>query len=566
MNQCAINLNSIGKNVCNAGIVSCGNSVDCIVDTSSVFFGCRFPQVENGIFMGENMLQVQNLTITQKRDNHILLENLSFCLNDGEKAALIGEEGNGKSTVLKWIYDPSLVEAYADAEGTVKTDSLLGFLPQELSKDDASQPIADWMEAACDLSRLPIRNVIRVLCELGLEHDLLYETRTMKTLSGGERIKLQLASLLLRECDVLLLDEPSNDLDLAAITWLETFLQHTEKTVLYVSHDETLLERTANQLIHIELVRRKQIPRVTVARMPYRQYIDDRERRFSHQRQIADFEHSEFRKKKERYLSVYQAVEHAQNNVSRSDPGTGRLLKKKMHTVQALGKRLEKEYEQLTERPEAEWAILPKFEEGVFVKNGKTILDDRRDQLIADGKILARKIHLRIVGPERIAIIGQNGCGKTTLLKAIAKELEGRKDLSVGYMPQNYEDALFAGYSPVEFLAPNGDKESVTRARLYLGSMKYTTEEMEHPVSDLSGGQRAKILLLRMILDRNNVLLLDEPTRNFSPLSAPAVREMLRSFQGAILAVTHDRKFLQEVATSVYELQETGLKLISRKE
>ena len=134
-----------------------------------------------------------------------------------------------------------------------------------------------------------------------------------------------------------------------------------------------------------------------------------------------------------------------------------------------------------------------------------------------------------------------------------------RTDLSVGYMPQNYEDLLDPSLSPIAYLAPDGEKSAVTKARIYLGSMKYTAEEAEHPMRQLSGGQRAKILLLKLILDRNNVLILDEPTRNFSPLSAPAVRTLLRSFRGAIIAVSHDRKYLEEVASTVYRMDQSGL-------
>ena len=113
--------------------------------------------------------------------------------------------------------------------------------------------------------------------------------------------------------------------------------------------------------------------------------------------------------------------------------------------------------------------------------------------------------------------------------------------------------------TPIEILAPNGDKESVTSARIYLGSMKYTTEEMEHSASELSGGQRAKILLLKMILEGNNVLILDEPTRNFSPLSNPALRTLFKNYKGAIIAVSHDRRFLAEIADRTLRLTKDGL-------
>jgi ATPase subunit of ABC transporter with duplicated ATPase domains len=126
-------------------------------------------------------------------------------------------------------------------------------------------------------------------------------------------------------------------------------------------------------------------------------------------------------------------------------------------------------------------------------------------------------------------------------------------------MPQTYSDLLPLDRLPEEFLAPNGDKESVTEAKIFLGSMKYTTDEMAHPIRALSGGQQAKLLLLKAILDRADVLVLDEPTRNLSPLSAPAVRTLLKEFRGAILMVTHDRKLISEAATLVLQLTHAGL-------
>ena len=512
------------------------------------------------------MLQVQHFHLTQRKDNRVLVEDLSFVINSGEKVAIIGEEGDGKSSLLRWIDDPMRIEPYAEATGERYSTEVIGYLPQELTPQESGMPVCEWMESACAIGTLSYTGIVRAAKSLSLDPGLLWETRTFGSLSGGERIKVQLCALLLRDCDLLLLDEPSNDLDLAAVRWLESFLRQTNKTVLYVSHDELLLERTAEAIIHLEQVRRKTIPRATFARKPYRQYIEERERQFAHQMQAAAFEQDEFRKKKDRYLSIYQAVDHAQSTISRGDPSGGRLLKKKMHAVQSLGKRLEKEREALTQMPEAEWAILPKIEDGVFIPNGRTVLDLSIDKLSVGERTLVENVRLGVRGPERVFIIGQNGCGKSTLLKRIASELVGRKDLSVGYMPQSYDDALDPSQTPVSFLAPHGDKASVTKARLYLGSMKYTTDEMEHPVRELSGGQRAKLLLLKLILDRNNVWILDEPTRNFSPLSAPAVRELLCSFGGTVIGVSHDRKLLQQTATAIYRLEKTGLIKVDPKE
>ena len=139
------------------------------------------------------------------------------------------------------------------------------------------------------------------------------------------------------------------------------------------------------------------------------------------------------------------------------------------------------------------------------------------------------------------------------------EELLSRTDIRACYMPQNYEDLLELDRTPVEFLSVTGDKEETTRIRTYLGSMKYTVDEMNHPMSELSGGQKAKVLLLKMSLSGADVLILDEPTRNFSPLSGPVIRKILRQYQGAILSISHDRKYIEEVCTAVYELTPEGL-------
>ncbi|MBQ3160079.1 MAG: ABC-F family ATP-binding cassette domain-containing protein [Clostridia bacterium] len=510
------------------------------------------------------MLILRNVTIRSRKDDRLLVDDLSFTLHAGERAALIGEEGNGKSTLLKWIFDPKIVEGYAEASGQCVVDGKLGYLPQELPGEDTDLPVCAYLEGACSYYALSPREVNDVAQRLGLSPALFDETRPMGTLSGGERVKVQLAALLLSRCDILLLDEPSNDLDIETLEWLSGFMNAFPGAVLYISHDEVLLEETADTIVHLEQVRRKTICRCTVSREGYRAYMDQRARQFAHQEQVARFEKADFQKKKDRYLSIYNAVEHAQESLTRQDPSTGRLLKKKMHTVKSMGRRLDKEEESLTQLPEAEWAILPKWEPGIELSRGKVVLDYLLNELRIEDKLLSQDIHLKIVGPEKVCILGPNGCGKSTLMDQIAQELLSRKDIRCTYMPQRYGEGVSYGMKPEEYLAPDGDKESVTKARIYLGSMKYTTEEMSHPVSDLSGGQRAKLLLLKAILNKSNVLLLDEPTRNFSPLSCPAVRQLLASFPGCILSVSHDRRYIEEVTPVLYTLTESGLKRIYR--
>lgn len=214
----------------------------------------------------------------------------------------------------------------------------------------------------------------------------------------------------------------------------------------------------------------------------------------------------------------------------------------------------------MTEIPEKESAITIRFENQKSMPAGKTVLDLSLPYLQSpNGSILAKNINLQIKGPERICIIGPNGVGKTTLIRKIAEELCSRTDLSACYMPQNYEEELPFDLTPVEYLASSGAKDEITMVRTFLGSMKYTSDEMFHPVRELSGGQKAKLFLLKMSLTEANVLILDEPTRNFSPLSGPEVRGILRQFPGTIISVSHDRKYISEVCNKIYEMTAEGL-------
>ena len=148
------------------------------------------------------------------------------------------------------------------------------------------------------------------------------------------------------------------------------------------------------------------------------------------------------------------------------------------------------------------------------------------------------------------------------MLKEIWNVLKERKDIVASYMPQDYRDIIDYSLTPTEFLQSSYDKEKYTLALTHMGTMKFTRDEMKHTIGELSGGQRAKIIFLNMVLQKANVLILDEPTRNFSPLSAPVIRQALMDFQGTIISISHDRKYLDEVADLVYVLSEDGLKLL----
>lgn len=177
-----------------------------------------------------------------------------------------------------------------------------------------------------------------------------------------------------------------------------------------------------------------------------------------------------------------------------------------------------------------------------------------------DLTVLVDSLSFTLNDGERLALIGEEGNGKSTLLHLIRNTLEKRSDLRVFYMPQDADDLLDFSLSPVELLSPSGKKEERSRAGILLGSMKFTADEMNHPSAGLSGGQKAKLMFLMMAESGANVLLLDEPTRNLSPLSGPVIRELLAEYPGCIITVSHDRRLIQEVCTRTVTLTPEGVR------
>ena len=442
-----------------------------------------------------------------------------------------------------------------------KDGMLMGYLSQELPEADKGKTIYEKCLESGGFSEASPKELASLGAKLGIPAETFYSDQLMGALSGGEKVKLRMALLSLERPDCYLLDEPSNDLDLDTLRWLEEFIRDCPQPVVYISHDETLLEATANVVLHMEQLRRKTLPRHSVARMGYAQYVSERLHCFQKQEQLARKERQEEKKQQERFRQLYQKVEHQQSAISRQNPHGGRLLKKKMKSVKSMERRYDRERGDLTEFPDSEEAILAGFDPGINIPAGKTVLELKLPELrTQDGRLLSENIQLTLRGPEHICITGKNGAGKTTLLRKIAETLLERPDLKAAYMPQNYAETLDQTMTPVEFLTDgSGEKAVLTRAKTFLGSMKYTPEECAHSIEGLSGGQRAKMFFLKMILSGSDVLILDEPTRNFSPLSGPVIRRMVEDFGGCVVSVSHDRRFISEAGGTVYELTPGGL-------
>ena len=503
------------------------------------------------------MLKINNLSVTTHKGRK-LIDGFSFVLNAGEHIALIGEEGNGKSTLLKIIAGDD-VSSYVTYSGQIAVDETVGYLRQQIGQSWNECTVLQYLShPETDGYGLyeHYGDLLEALNEVSLDSDIL--ERKISTLSGGEKVKMALAELLYRCYGILLLDEPTNDLDLQTIIWLEEFISECDRAILFISHDETLLENCAEGIIHIEQLKRKTEPHVTVAHQSYRQYAAERLHNIERINAISRKENAAFKAQMEKYRKIYQKVQHDQSSISRQDPHGGRLLKKKMHAVKALGRKMEEKQENLTRKYEPEEDIEIFFPE-IELNPSKIILDLHLDQLKAGNRLLAEDVSLHVRGQDKLCIIGPNGSGKSTLMKIIRERLAEKKELKVGYMPQKYEEVMNYDLTPTRFLNPLELKDINSLVNSYLGALKFTTEEMSRPISGLSEGQKCKLLLLKLIVERCEVLLLDEPTRNLSPLSSPQVRQMLVEYRGCIIAVSHDRKFINEVANRIVCLEDGKL-------
>lgn len=496
------------------------------------------------------MLEVNHMSIKVK--DRYIVKDLSFVLNRNDKLAIIGEEGNGKSTLLKGILG---ICSYAEVTGDIqKKEYRIGYLEQTFDEENLKKTGYDFLFESDSSYYEKVKNFYKWLDVLKINENIIEQE--VHTLSGGEKVKLGILKLLLDDNDILFLDEPTNDLDIETLRWLEDFINKVEKPILYVSHDETLLANTANQILHLEQIRKKTDCRWTLLKMGYDAYVCMRLQSINKQTQVAKAEKREYNKQQEKLMKIMQKVEYQQNTVSRKNPHEARVLKKKMHSLKSQEKKLDSV--SLTQLPDVEEEIHFFFED-IDLPSRKDILQFDIPILKIKDKILSKNVKLEIRGNMHLCILGKNGVGKSTLIKQIYQELKDRKDIKLGYMPQNYEEILNQYTYVTDFLSFHKSQEEITKARTYLGNMKFTKEEMTGKIKDLSNGTKAKLFLCRFVLDHCNVLILDEPTRNISPLSNPVLRKVLREYQGTIISVSHDRKYIQEVIQYVYTLTEDGL-------
>lgn len=502
-------------------------------------------------------MQIKNLTIRLKKDGRTIIDNLSFSINDGDRLALIGEEGNCKSTLLKAITNVDDFLSYAEISGEISRDESIAMVPQIATSDVLDKSLSDLIYTN-DVLAANISDFYKAINAFKVDVSDL--ERKLETYSGGERMKILISLAIAKNPTLLILDEPTNDIDFKSMEVLERILKDFRGKLVFASHDTYFIESIATKIMHFELIQNKSKSRITVSSNDYDTYIKLREEQISTQMQRAKNDKARMDEKEERWRRIHDSVEHDLRK--EKNDRLGRYLKKTMHEVKAHEKLIEHEKENMTQKPDFEKQIFVNYNKYKLIENGKCVLNLHLDELKAIDKILSKNIDIESYGNNKIAIVGYNGAGKTTLLNIIKNNIS--KDLRVSYMPQNYEEELITHKNAIEYLKNDFTKDEETNIRTYLASLKFTKDEVLNKISELSGGQKAKLFFAKMQLMEPDVLVLDEPTRNISPLSLPAISDEMKNFGGAIFFVSHDRYFINHVADEIYELDESGLHKIDK--
>jgi ATP-binding cassette subfamily F protein 3 len=514
--------------------------------------------------------------VTLQYSDRIIFNEVSAQINPNEKIGLVGKNGAGKSTLLKIIIGE--VNAQSGAIALPK-DFKLGYLPQELPLYDGRTV---WEEAESALSEIKsleknLEKVNTALAErtdyesdayLKIIEDLNHYTdrfnliggytyhgdlekilnglgfkpddfhRQTTEFSGGWRMRIELAKLLLAKNDVLLLDEPTNHLDINSIVWLEDFLQNYEGSILMVSHDKTFLDNITKRTIEIVNGKFFDYP------VSYSKFVALRQERI-----------------------VTQAQE--QKNQEKEIKQTEQLIEKfrykasKASFAQNLIKKLDK-----MDRIEVDDADNRKisFRFPPAPRSGKITIAANKVSKSYDNKQVFNDVSLTINRQEKVAFVGQNGQGKSTLVKIIAEniahsgELELGHNVSIGYYAQEQAKTLDGNKTLLATIEDAAPEDLRKRARDFLGSFLFTGEDVEKKVKVLSGGEKGRLALCKLLLKPHNLLVMDEPTNHLDMKSKDMLKNALLNYDGTLILVSHDRSFLQELADKIFEFRNGEVK------
>ena len=475
------------------------------------------------------MVSINNVTVAF--GSYTLLDAVSFHISDGEKIGLVGKNGAGKSTIMKIILG---VEKPDSGRVEMPREQTVGYLPQIMEHHRGKSVTAEVKDSCPDAGPGEAEKVLRGLGFLPEELDRLCET-----FSQGWNMRIELAKILLAKPSLLLLDEPTNHLDIESIEWLEDYLKAYRGAVLVVSHDRKFLDGVTTRTVEIML------GRIYDYKVPYSRYMELR---------------------RERLAQQTAAYENQRKMIAKTEDfiRTFRYKPTKSNQVQSRIKALEKlDRIEVDETDNA--ALTIKFPPAS--RTGDVVYKCTDLTVGYPGKVVFKGADVEIRRGEKVAFVGRNGEGKTTLMRVIAGELqplsgESKVGLHVdlGYFAQDQENVLDPKdtvWSSVERICP---AEMHARLRDLLAQFLFRGDDIDKRVGVLSGGERARLGMARMMLRSHNVLALDEPTNHMDIKSKDLLKQALRAFDGTLIVVSHDRDFLDGLVDKVYEFRGGAVK------
>ena len=505
-----------------------------------------------------------------------LFDQISFRLAKGDHIGLIGKNGAGKSTLLKLM---TLKNQPTSGSFALEKNCKIGYLPQDLDFNNGRSVLEEAYLAFEEIKKVEVRQeeihkiieettdfesssymeVLDELNELNNHFEMIggyhYQSQTEKillglgftmndlnastdTFSGGWRMRIELAKLLLKDNDILLLDEPTNHLDIESIIWLEQFLKKFKGALVMVSHDRMFLDQITNRTIEILH------QRIFDFKKPYSKYMEIRK-------------------------ELREQQQAAQKNQEKQIQQTEKLIERfrakasKASMAQSLIKKLDK-IDRIEIEPEQNRKI--KFEFSISHQPGRIILEAKDISKSFGDKHVLNSVNIDIVRGEKIAFVGQNGQGKSTLAKILVGELESKgkvrlgHNVQIGYFAQNQSTYLDGKKTVLESAEDSATPENRIKVRDLLGAFLFPGEAVDKKIHVLSGGERNRLALCKLLLQPFNVLVMDEPTNHLDIASKNVLKQALKKFKGTLILVSHDRDFVQGLCEKVISFKQREVK------